>query len=367
MILPDLRDYQALRAAFRWAIPERYNIAVDICDRWAAAEPERPAIIEVTGDWQVRPVSFGLLREQSNRLANALRARGVAAGDRIAILLPQGRAVLVAHLAAYKLGAIAVPLAALFGVDALAYRLADSGAKVLITDAAGLAKAGQIVEPLPDLALLISTDGRGCRRRGLGGPAGAGEPRFRARRHRPGRSGADDLHLRHHRQSEGRAARPPRPARPSAGRADAARIPAAAGRHRLDAGRLGLGRRPAQHAAAGAAFRRAGGGPAGDALRAGRGVPPDGRSRHPQCLRPADRAQDAAQRREPAGALRPGPAQRRGRWRDLGRRDAGLGARGARPDHQRSLWPDRVQPRARLLRRDRRQPAGLHRQGGAGP
>jgi acetyl-CoA synthetase len=159
LILPDLRDYQALRAAFRWAIPERYNIAVDICDRWAAAAPERPAIIEVTGDWQVRPVSFGLLREQSNRFANALRARGVAAGDRIAILLPQGRAVLVAHLAAYKLGAIAVPLAALFGVDALAYRLADSSAKVLITDAAGLAKVGQIVEPLPDLARLISTDG----------------------------------------------------------------------------------------------------------------------------------------------------------------------------------------------------------------
>ncbi len=159
MILPDFRDHEALRRAFRWQIPSRYNIAVDVCDRWAAIDPDRAAIIEVSTDWTVTPVSFGHLRDASNRLANALRARGVERGDRIAILLPQGRCVLTAHLAAYKLGAIAVPLAALFGVDALAYRLADSGAKVLVTDAAGLAKVRQIAEPLPDLALTLSTDG----------------------------------------------------------------------------------------------------------------------------------------------------------------------------------------------------------------
>jgi acetyl-CoA synthetase len=159
MLLPDLRDYDRLRSEFRWSIPERYNIAVDICDRWATLDPERPAIIEVSQDWRTNPVSFGHLREQSNRLANALRVRGVGRGDRIAILLPQGRAVLTAHLAAYRLGAIAVPLAALFGIDALAYRLGDAGVKVLVTDAAGLAKVGQIAQPLPELALTISTDG----------------------------------------------------------------------------------------------------------------------------------------------------------------------------------------------------------------
>jgi acetyl-CoA synthetase len=62
-------------------------------------------------------------------------------------------------MAAYKLGVIAVPLAALFGVDALSYRLRDSAAKVLVTNAAGLAKLGQIAEPLPELVLAISTDG----------------------------------------------------------------------------------------------------------------------------------------------------------------------------------------------------------------
>ncbi|WRH56298.1 MAG: AMP-binding protein [Bosea sp. (in: a-proteobacteria)] len=157
--LPDLRDHQALRRAFRWQIPSRYNIATEVCDRWAVLDANRPAIIEVSRDWRVTPVSFGALREASDRLADGLRRRGVQAGDRVAILLPQGRCVLTAHLAAYKIGAIAVPLAALFGVDALAYRLLDSGAKVLVTDAPGLAKRRQIAQPLPQLSLTISTDG----------------------------------------------------------------------------------------------------------------------------------------------------------------------------------------------------------------
>lgn len=158
-MLPDIRDYERLRAAFRWQIPQRYNIGVDCCDRWAAAEPGKAAILELQADWSVSPVSYGELRAQSNRLANALRRRGVGAGDRVAILLPQGRNVPVAHMATYKLGAIAVPLAALFGVDALSYRLRDSAAKALVTNAAGLAKLAQITEPLPELALVISTDG----------------------------------------------------------------------------------------------------------------------------------------------------------------------------------------------------------------
>lgn len=166
-MLPDIRDYERLRAAFRWRIPERYNIGVDCCDRWAAVDPGKIAILEVQPDWSIVPVSYGELRVQSNRLANALRKRGVGEGDRVAILLPQGRLVPIAHMAAYKLGAIAVPLAALFGADALSYRLRDCGAKALITNAAGLAKLGQIEEPLPDLELVISADGPDGRAEGL--------------------------------------------------------------------------------------------------------------------------------------------------------------------------------------------------------
>src|SRR5215212_4247802 len=158
-MLTPAPDYDGLVAAFRWRIPERYNIGVDVCDRGAAAEPERAAIREIGPDGRVAALTCGALRERSNRLANALRARGIGRGDRVAILLPQGIPVPIAHVAVYKLGAVALPLAALFGIDALSYRLQDAGAKALITNAAGLAKVAQIRGELPGLELLISTDG----------------------------------------------------------------------------------------------------------------------------------------------------------------------------------------------------------------
>jgi acetyl-CoA synthetase len=97
------------------------------------------------------------LREISNRLANALRAHGIGRGDRVAILLPQGPDVAAIHIAIYKMAAIALPLAMLFGIDAISYRLKNSGARALITTAQGLAKLAEIRDDLP--RLVISVDG----------------------------------------------------------------------------------------------------------------------------------------------------------------------------------------------------------------
>jgi len=136
-MLPQLRDYDELCRRFAWQIPARYNIGIDVCDRWAAADPARPAIIHARPDGQVDTLGYGWLKQTSDRLANVLRAHGVARGDGVALLLPQSPEVIAAHIAIYKLGAVALPLALLFGVDALAYRLGNSGAKALITNAQG--------------------------------------------------------------------------------------------------------------------------------------------------------------------------------------------------------------------------------------
>jgi acetyl-CoA synthetase len=166
-MLEPAADYDSLVSRFRWRIPERYNIGTDVCDRWAAVSPDRVAVIEACPDGSVRTLTYGALREASNRLANALRTRGVRRGDRVALMLPQGFAVPIAHGAVYKLGAVALPLAALFGVDALSYRLRDAGARALVTNAAGLAKLAAIAEPLPDLDLVLSLDGPDGRAEGF--------------------------------------------------------------------------------------------------------------------------------------------------------------------------------------------------------
>src|SRR5262249_25865648 len=135
------------------------NIGVDVCDRWAAADARRTAIVHVRPDGRAENVSFGALRETSNRLANALSAHGIKRGDRVAILLPQAPEVIASHVAIYKLGAVALPVAVVFGVDALAYRLQNSGAAALITNAVGAAKVAQIRAEAPDLKLVLSVDG----------------------------------------------------------------------------------------------------------------------------------------------------------------------------------------------------------------
>ena len=158
-VLPAARDYGALYRSFRWQIPARYNIGVDVCDRWAEIDPARTAIFNLGADGAAEEVSYGGLREASNRLANALAARGIGRGDRVAMLLPQGPVVALGHIAIYKLGAIALPLAMLFGVEAIAYRLKDSGARALITNTQGLAKLAAGRDVASGLEFVWSIDG----------------------------------------------------------------------------------------------------------------------------------------------------------------------------------------------------------------
>src|SRR6202142_3948733 len=158
-VLPRLNNYDDIYRQFRWQVPARYNIGVDVCDRWAAHEPGRLAILNVRPDGGEDAITFGWLREQSNRLANVLRAHGIKRGDRVAILLPQAPEVAAAHIAIYKLAAVALPIAILFGPDALSYRLQNSRARALLTNAQGLAKLANIRGEVPGLACVLSIDG----------------------------------------------------------------------------------------------------------------------------------------------------------------------------------------------------------------
>jgi acetyl-CoA synthetase len=156
-MLLQIGDYEELYRRFRWQVPAQFNIGVEVCDRWAARDPGRLALVAVRADGRARDVSYGWLRETSNRLANALTAHGIGRGDRVAILLPQSPEVAAIHVAIYKIGAIALPLAMLFGIDALSYRLGNSGAKALITNGQGLEKLASA--ELPNLTLTLSLDG----------------------------------------------------------------------------------------------------------------------------------------------------------------------------------------------------------------
>jgi len=151
--------YLRLQRSFRWRLPGRYNIGRAIVDVWAKRDPDRLAILSRRADGRLEPASFGFLREQSNRLANVLVRQGVCRGDRVAILLPQSAEVVIAHAAVMKLGALALPLASVFGPDALVYRLRHSGARAIVLDAAGATKVAGLRAALPDLQIVLDVDG----------------------------------------------------------------------------------------------------------------------------------------------------------------------------------------------------------------
>ncbi|MEW6261988.1 MAG: acyl-CoA synthetase [Thermodesulfobacteriota bacterium] len=152
-------SYDEVYESFKWKVPRFYNIGVDVCDKWAG-QRYRLALIYENEKGRTDKYTFWELKRLSNRLANGLAAHGLGRGDRVGILLPQSPETALAHVAVYKIGAIAVPLFTLFGPDALEYRLADSGAKAIITDAANLEKVLQIKDNLPELRLIISTKGQ---------------------------------------------------------------------------------------------------------------------------------------------------------------------------------------------------------------
>src|SRR5262249_8121370 len=161
MLRPASSYDQAYRG-FRWEIPDRYNIGVDAVDKHVAAGGgDAPALIYATEGGATQRYSFRDIAAESNRLANLLLAQGIVMGDRVAILLAQRPETAIAHIAIYKAGMIAVPLFTLFGPDALEYRLANSGARALITDQASLEKIPPIRARLPELACLLIIDGAG--------------------------------------------------------------------------------------------------------------------------------------------------------------------------------------------------------------
>lgn len=154
----DRRPFHELYETFRWQIPATYNIGVDVSDKWAG-DADRLALIDVTDAGETR-YTFASLARASNRWANLLEKLGVGRRDRVAIILPQCRETPLAHIATYKLGAVAVPLATLFGEDALEYRLRDSGARVAVFDEQTAHKIARIRDRLPDLQHLVIVGGK---------------------------------------------------------------------------------------------------------------------------------------------------------------------------------------------------------------
>ena len=112
-------------------MPQRYNIAADVCDKHPRG---KPAMIWESFDGSRRDLAWGELQDLSNQAAHMLAAHGVEHGDRIAVVLPPTPETAAVFFGVWKLGAILLSLSVLYGDDAIRHRLDDSEARLVVTD-----------------------------------------------------------------------------------------------------------------------------------------------------------------------------------------------------------------------------------------
>jgi acetyl-CoA synthetase len=129
--------YETVHQQFAWQVPAEFNMAEVCCGRWARSPKHQHdvAILEhQTGGQAPLIWTFAQLQTAANQLGTHLVALGVQKGDRVAIVMPQRFETAVAYVAVLQMGAVAMPLSMLFGPEALAFRVADSGAAVALCD-----------------------------------------------------------------------------------------------------------------------------------------------------------------------------------------------------------------------------------------
>ena len=149
------------RAKHRWNIAADYNVAIDCLDRHVELR-DRVALYYEDDEGHEARYTFAQMIEASNRFANALRGLGIGRGDVVAIHTPQRPETAIAHIALYRLGAIALPISKLFGPDAIQYRLENSSAKAIIMEPETAGKIDAIDrKDIPEFRHVIVAGGKG--------------------------------------------------------------------------------------------------------------------------------------------------------------------------------------------------------------
>jgi acyl-coenzyme A synthetase/AMP-(fatty) acid ligase len=153
-VYPEMVDYEQTCRDFRWEVPESYNFAFDVVDRWAE-DAQQLAMLWVNERGDEKRLAFRDFAARSNQVGNALRTMGMRQGDRILIILPRLPEWWEAVLGIMKIGAISMPGTTLLTPKDVAYRIQSAEAKAVITDDEGALKVEQVANECPTLRLKI--------------------------------------------------------------------------------------------------------------------------------------------------------------------------------------------------------------------
>src|SRR3954462_5513393 len=151
--------YEDVCAAHEWRVPERYNIAADVCDKHPR---DKLAMVHERFDGERRELTWGELQDLSNQAANLLASLGVERGERVAVVLPATPETAAIFFGTWKLGALLLSMSVLYGDEGIRHRLDDSQPRVLVTDAANAPRFDDAFVLTPDTLSAAPTEFETC-------------------------------------------------------------------------------------------------------------------------------------------------------------------------------------------------------------
>jgi len=152
---PNMQDYAETYRDFKLDVPEHFNFAFDVVDKWAEDRTKLALISLDPAGENAQHHTFWDLKVQSNRFANVLKGLGVGKGTRTFVMLPRIPQWYVAMLGLMKVGAVPMPATTLCTPGDIEYRVNEAEATLAITDLENSDKVAEAAGNCPSLAHLL--------------------------------------------------------------------------------------------------------------------------------------------------------------------------------------------------------------------
>ena len=146
----NMGDYEKEYADFKWEIPEKFNFARDVIDKWAE-DPQKLAMKWVNDEGLEKDVTFADFSLRSRKLANVLAGLGVGRGDVVMVMLGRDLEWWDVFTACIRMGALISPGTTQLSAKDIAYRIETAGVSCFITDNANASKLEAIEKEVPKL------------------------------------------------------------------------------------------------------------------------------------------------------------------------------------------------------------------------
>mgnify|MGYP000852926487 FL=1 len=124
--------WEAAQRSFSLHIPDNFNFAYDVIDRYAAEAPEAEALVWCNDKGEEKIFTFGVLAKEINKAANFFTAMGIARGDTVLLFLRRRYEFWFILPALHKIGAIAVPATVQLAAHDIEYRIQSAGIKMIV-------------------------------------------------------------------------------------------------------------------------------------------------------------------------------------------------------------------------------------------